>query len=132
MKNNNKENLIKSWIKSANEDFLDAEILFKGKSYKSAAWHLHQSIEKLLKAILLKNGKQIRKIHDLISLFEDVKLKLPQELKDLLEELNFHYLPPRYPDILPQLSKIYTRVNINQLIRKTKSLIKWLKNQTSI
>lgn len=50
----------KKWLNFAKEDLKDAEILFKAKSYKNSTWHCHQAIEKLLKAIILAKGKNIR------------------------------------------------------------------------
>lgn len=117
------------WIEISQRNLKDAEILFKNKSYQGAAWHCHQAIEKILKAIIIEKGKRVPKVHDLVDLIEETKLKIPEALVQVIEELNFHYLPPRYPDVVPQLNKIYQRRNIHQLLKQTKELFKWLRIQ---
>jgi len=118
----------KQWAEYAKSDFESAKVLFNGKKYKECAWHCHQSVEKLLKAILIKQNKRPRKIHDLIELLIETKIKLPEELMNLIEELNFHYLPPRYPDFYEQIKKIYSFKNIKNVLELTKILFLWLKN----
>jgi len=122
------EDVTKKWLEFAKNDLRDAEILFEHKSYKGCSWHCHQSIEKILKAIIVEQGKRPFKIHDLIKLSEDAKVKLPEELQRFLEELNFHYLPPRYPDIYKEMKKIYRSKNIQRVLKLSKILFLWLKN----
>lgn len=121
----------KKWIEISQRDLKDADILFKNKSYQGAAWHCHQAIEKILKAIIVEKGKRVPKVHDLVDLLEETKLKIPEALVRFIEELDFHYLPPRYPDVVPQLKKIYQRNNIQQVVNKTKELYKWLRVQVN-
>ncbi len=120
--------LIKEWVKFAENDLKDAEILFDQKSYQNSSWHCHQAIEKILKAIILKQEKRIRKIHDLIELLRETGIKLPEELQSFLEELNLYYLPPRYPDFAEQMKGIYRSKNIKKVLKLTKPLFQWLKN----
>jgi len=47
---------------------------------------------------------------------------------NFLEELNLHYLPPRYPDVYEQMRKIYRLKNIQRVLKLTKTLFLWLKN----
>ena len=48
------ENIMKEWIKSANEDFEAVEILFTGKKYAQSLFFGHLTLEKLLKALYAK------------------------------------------------------------------------------
>lgn len=84
-----------------------------------------------MKAIIIKKGKRPRKIHDLIELLKEAKIKLPKDLLSFLEELNLHYLPPRYPDVYEQMKKIYRPKNIQRVLKLTKTLFSWLKNYLS-
>ena len=88
------KNITKEWAKSAEKDLRDALILFNNKSYKNCILYSHQAIEKILKSIIVdKNYRQIR-THDLISLVNDTKLRLPPDILDFIDLLNPHYLPP--------------------------------------
>jgi HEPN domain-containing protein len=120
--------IVQNWIEFAKEDLRNAQILFEKKSFKGCSWHCHQAIEKILKAIIIQKGKRPRKIHDLIELLKDTKIKLPEDLMNFLEELNLHYLPPRYPDVYEQMKKIYRPKNIQRVLKLTKTLFLWLKN----
>jgi len=125
------EKIIKSWLTFAQQDLKDAEILFIQKSYRGTSWHCHQAIEKILKAILIKKGKSPGKIHDLVDLLKDTKIKLPEDLMSFLEELNLHYFPPRYPDVYEQMKKIYHSKNIERVLKLTRTLFLWLRNYLS-
>ena len=124
----NKTKISKQWAEYAKSDFDSAQVLLNGKQYKECAWHCHQSIEKLLKEILIKQNKRPRKIHDLTELLREAKITLPAELLNLLEELNFHYLPSRYPDFYEQIKKLYSFKNIKNVLELTRTLFLWLKN----
>lgn len=116
------------WVEFAKRDLKDAEILFSQKSYPGASWHCHQAIEKLLKAIIIEQGKRPRKIHDLIELLKETGIKLPEELMNFIEELDLFYLPPRYPDIYEQMKRIYRPKNIQRIFKLTQTLFLWLRN----
>lgn len=118
----------KKWLEIAKGDLRDAELLFGQTSYRSSAWHCHQAIEKILKAIIAEQGKIPRKIHDLIELLKDTKINLPEDLMNFIEELDIHYLPPRYPDFYEQLKKTYRFKNIQKILQLTKTLFLWLRN----
>lgn len=46
------------WLWYAKSDLKNAGILFENKSYKDSVWYCHQAIEKLLKAIIINQGKK--------------------------------------------------------------------------
>lgn len=77
------------WLEFAKRDLNDARLLYKGKSYPSAAYHCQQAAEKSLKAYLAFNNQEILKTHDLIKLndlcqkFDNSFQKLSTELKML-------------------------------------------------
>jgi HEPN domain-containing protein len=81
--------ITKAWFEFAKQDLKDAEILLKNRSTKGCVWHCHQAIEKILKAIIIEKGKRPRKIHDLIELLKEANVKLPKELSNFIEGLNF-------------------------------------------
>jgi HEPN domain-containing protein len=75
------DSIIKEWLKKAEEDYSTAHILFlKKKNPSIMGFHCQQSIEKYLKAFLLKNKENIIKTHDLIDIL-DKAIKFDQNLK---------------------------------------------------
>lgn len=70
---------IKQWIKQCKEDLESAKYLLQGKYYRGACYNSQQAIEKYLKAMLLRKGWELEKIHNierLIALSEDYGIQL--------------------------------------------------------
>jgi HEPN domain-containing protein len=93
------------WIKKAQEDFefarinLEEEIPF----FSQICFHFHQAAEKYLKAFIVANNLEFKKIHDLIILLKLCKAKQPQ-LDSISEDcklLNRFYIDTRYPTHWP-------------------------------
>ena len=61
---------IKQWLNHSREDLESAKYLFQGRFFRSACYHSQQAIEKSLKAILLKKGWELEKIHNIERLKE--------------------------------------------------------------
>jgi len=88
---------VKRWWNRAKDDLEKAQILFDNKKYDGTTFFCQQSVEKTLKALLLKEKNKIKKIHDLTQLGNDVNL--PKNLADYCKELTLSYIYSRYPDI---------------------------------
>ena len=92
--------LIKEWSIKAKEDLETAELLYKArKSPANLGFHCQQTIEKLLKAFLLKQASIPPRKHDLVELIE---LAIPfdtslQAFKQLAREVNPYAVIVRYP-----------------------------------
>ncbi len=126
--------IIKKWILYANADLDVAQRLFQSPkpnqwTYLLVLWHCHQAIEKMLKMLIVKQGKELLKIHDLLRLTKVSNISLSAEQKEFLEDLNEFYLRSRYPDILykplSHPNKNFTKI----YLEKTKKLFLWLKKQ---
>lgn len=65
--NNETKQFIRDWITRANEDLLVINRLTKGSVIATSAicFHCQQLVEKILKAYLIANGKEIRKTHNI-------------------------------------------------------------------
>ncbi len=69
--------VIKYWLKASKEDFDTADILCKNKKYHHALFFCHLSIEKMLKAIIVRSTEAAPPlIHDLVRLAERAGLDL--------------------------------------------------------
>ena len=126
--------ILEKWIDFASADLDAAKRLFKSPkptswTYLLTLWHCHQCIEKMLKMLAIKQGKELLKIHDLPKLSKVANLKLTKEFDLFLKDLNEFYLGSRYPDILykpyPKTSKALTL----EYFSLTKKLTLWLKKQ---
>jgi HEPN domain-containing protein len=93
--------IIRDWLKKADEDFQFAVENLKEQKpfYAQICFHFHQATEKYLKAYVVANELEFRKIHDLPLLLricssKDSSLDI---LRDPCEYLNAFYLETRYP-----------------------------------
>lgn len=126
--------ITKKWLKFAKGDLEGAETLLKSRKtdygYQLSVLHCHQAIEKILKATIIEKGKEIKKIHDLITLLEDSKIDLPKDFEEFIEKLNPHYQPTRYPDI-PYKGPIlrYNKEIAQEYFKKTQEIFSWLEKK---
>jgi HEPN domain-containing protein len=56
------------WIKIAEEDLQSAEYLFEKSLHRMVCYHAQQSVEKILKALLVEHEIDIPRIHNLLDL----------------------------------------------------------------
>ena len=97
--------ILRIWIEFANVDFdVSKRLLNSPKpnqwTYVLVIWHCHQSIEKMLKMVALKNNKELLRIHDLPRLYKQAGIKdFPENYINFLYDLNEYYISPRYPDL---------------------------------
>jgi len=92
------------WIEMAEIDMETARILLKeGRYYQPVCFHVHQAVEKLLKAYIVFKGLKPKKSHDLEELcticsnYEQGFLKY----MDDCTELSTYYIETRYPLDIP-------------------------------
>ena len=90
-------------IRLAHDDLTAAKILFEKDGPSSIiCFHAQQTVEKGLKAVLIRKGTPIRKIHDLVELTEliqDLSLTLPVD-SDMIALLNLYAVKARYDDTI--------------------------------
>jgi HEPN domain-containing protein len=113
----------KNWIAYAEKDREEARNAFLRKSWSEACFHAQQSCEKLLKALLMKEGTFLP-IHDLKNLLIEL-VREKTELKKLgedLGELTVHYYAARYPDAAMRFNIVYTRENARRCVEVMEKL----------
>ena len=72
-----KDEIIKFWIESSDENYKDMIALYNSERYSFALFTGHLVIEKLLKAFYVKNVViDVPKIHNLLILADKIGLKL--------------------------------------------------------
>ena len=122
------------WLQYAHADLDAAERLFSTQrptqwTYLLVLWHCHQAVEKGLEMVIVKQGKDLLRIHDLPRLMELTAVPISDEDERFVNVLNKFYLRSRYPDLigrpLPRISKTATFT----LLNSTRTFILWLTRQ---
>ena len=113
------------WVNGAYSDIETAELLLTGKKYVESLFFCHLAIEKILKALVVKNTCQFApKSHNLIYLCEQAKINLSEDDNSLLSVLMKYQLEGRYPEYYP---KVPSNKVVNDYLCKTKALLECLK-----
>lgn len=96
------QELVDKWIAIADKDLLTAELLLKSDVVvtETICYHCQQSVEKYLKAYLVKHQIEFSKTHNIMTLInicasQDVSFKNTLEHADILTD---YAVEIRYPD----------------------------------
>jgi HEPN domain-containing protein len=90
-------------------------------------------VEKLLKALYEADLRKIPpKTHNLIYLSRTINLKVPESHLQTLESLNDLSIVTRYPEDIDSLIKSFRKERVEEYLKKTKALLKWLRNDTRL
>lgn len=126
------------WLEFAERDIEAAKILFQhgnkmGFAYQACVFHCHQTVEKLLKAIIVSKGLPAPKTHDLVRLAKESKVTLSISVSNFIRDLNPHYQISRYPDMpfVSDFSFAYKRHAVGKILNQTKKLYLWLEKKTT-
>ncbi len=126
----NKEEILGFWKEKSDSDLETAQVLFESRKYSEALFFCHLSIEKFLKFLVVRKTEDHAPYdHNLIKLAEDTDLKLSGEDSDLLAEINTFNIKGRYDDYKQSFYKKATKEYAEEYINKTKTILKWLKEQ---
>ncbi|GAB4579912.1 MAG: HEPN domain-containing protein [Anaerolineales bacterium] len=111
-----------AWIKRAEEDYLIAQSAIRRKKPLTyiVCFHAQQCAEKYLKAILITQGKDFPKTHDLLmleTLCKQIGILVPVDAKQL-NILSDHAIRTRYPGEDPILEECREALEIAKLVRK--------------
>ncbi len=93
--------VVNEWLKFAGEDLAAAEVLLHAEIFNLVLFHSQQCVEKSLKALILSEGKNPPKTHQLSSLVLMVSGLNVEPFRKGYEVLDQIYMPSRYPDALP-------------------------------
>lgn len=97
--NQNNISLLEDWKKIARKDWERVKRNIKYNDAVAAGFFLQQSLEKFMKAFLLSNGWNLKKIHKLDTLLDEA-IKYNPKLEvfyDLCERISVYYIADRYP-----------------------------------
>lgn len=122
---------IKYWIKSSEQDFQAAHQLAKSRHYPQCLFFCHLSIEKFLKAIVVKTTKDFPPYtHDLRKLAEIAKLDLTLERELILDKISTFNIVGRYADAKFKFYQKYNKKEYTQKYLKiTQDLLSWIQKE---
>ena len=121
--------LTKYWFDSAEKDWGVAQLLFASKKYMHCLFFGHITLEKILKGIITKKGKEVPLKHDLVLLAEQAEINLTTEQAELLSEINAFNIRARYDNFKNSFYKRATLAYTKKYIDSIKNLRLWLKKQ---
>jgi HEPN domain-containing protein len=122
---------IKYWKESSSKDFEAAKSLFETKLYPQSLFFCHLSLEKILKALIIKRARKFPPfIHDLRRLAEVAKIDLTGEKEKILDEISIFNILGRYPEEKFEFYRKYNKKEIaTKYLKITKDLFLWLKKE---
>lgn len=127
----NKNDYIKYWLKTSEEDLDSMQSVFSADKFDWALFIGHLSIEKILKALWIKNNESNIPIrtHNLLKIAAEAQLELNEEDKLLLNRFTNFHLEARYPDYKMEFSKKCTKEFAETNIEEIKRLHKCIKEK---
>jgi HEPN domain-containing protein len=126
-----KEQHIKYWIESAENDLNAATNLLASNNYDWALFLGHLVLEKALKAVYVYNNTELvpPKTHNLIKLKELCGISLEKDHERFLVEANKFHIEARYPSIKQEFYKICTKDYAEKKFKKITEIFQWIKSQ---
>lgn len=91
------------WLRMALRERDAADVMRNGRFHDLAAYHLHQAIEKMLKALLLNESLEPPRTHDLVKLHGilsdvlHVQDRQNKQVSSLLKKVSIFHVMARYP-----------------------------------
>jgi HEPN domain-containing protein len=124
------EKTISYWLESAEYDLKVAENLFITEVYPYSLFFGHLAIEKLLKALVVRDTKDhAPHTHSLPLLASKITLEIPETIGRKLVTFMEFYFEARYPDekksFYAKCTKDFTEKNLNDI----KEVFRWLKEK---
>jgi HEPN domain-containing protein len=111
---------IEYWQSTAASSFETAEILIAAKKYIEGMFFCHLCIEKILKALVVKQTENIPpKTHDLFYLLDTSKITTTDDQVSFMQILMKYQLEGRYPEFYP---KAPSPEKIKEYLNETKML----------
>ena len=124
----NKENVIKHWISTSEEDLETMIQLYNNKNYSWSLFLGHISTEKLLKAYYVKkHSRHAPFTHNLYRIAELSNLEISDEQADLLDKITTFNINARYDDYKREFYSLCTKEFTEEWIENIKKIQQWIK-----
>ncbi len=118
------------WLKSAEHDLDTAIALYDKSKYDWCLFMGHLVLEKILKAFWVRDSKkEVPFTHNLVELVKGTKIKLTDEQKEWLANINSFNIQARYPDYKFNFYKLCTKEFTSKRFDEIKEFYQWLRSQ---
>ena len=117
----------REWLKRANSNLHLGKNLIDGVNLEDLCFNFQQSVEKALKAVLIKYEIKIPRTHsisELISLLKLIPIDIPTEIEKNAPSLNIYAVETRYPDNYFLINK----EDYEEALLITQNVYDWAKN----
>lgn len=127
----NLEKVIKFWQESSERDWEVANHLYKARSYVYTLFLCHLTLEKILKAIVVKKTKQHSPYtHDLVKLAFLAEIEINKTQVKQLEEISRFNIEARYDSIKMEFYKKATKKYTDKYFKISRYFYEWLKEKS--
>jgi len=125
------DELSKKWLERAEYDLETASAMLIAGRYLYVGFMCQQSLEKLLKAIIIQKGKEVLPIHNLVRLSQIAGIYAEMESmhQDVLADVTPFAIKARYGDYRESLMEIIDKKGAQICLAKTKEVFTWLINK---
>ena len=122
------DKFVEHWVERSKYDLDTAKAMLDTGRYLYVSYMCQQAIEKILKAIIAKQGKENFPIHNLNRLAEIslIDSELNSEQFNFLAELTPYNIEARYGDYKESLSEIINDKKAQKVYEKTLEIHEWL------
>jgi HEPN domain-containing protein len=119
-----KEEHIAYWVNTAEKDWKAVKDLFETANYVQSLFFAHLVLEKLTKAIWVKNNEENTppRTHLLLRILQEAQVSLNSEQEIFLQLMNNFQMQGRYPDYLQNIYRICTESYTQDIIHKVEEL----------
>lgn len=122
-----------NWIAMAEYDLGTAQHMLETGRLLYVVFMCHLALEKILKAHVTETTQDIpKKTHDLIYLIKKANLILPKEQLEFVGKINNASVPTRYPEDLQKILKEYPKNVVEDYLKQTREVIRWLKQHPNL
>ena len=123
------KDIIDFWASEAEEALNVAKHLFEKKDHSYALFFGHLAVEKIIKAILVKNtDQQVPRSHNLLRLAREAHIETNDEQRHALIRITAFNLESRYPDYKKEFRKKCTLQFTVLELEKIREVFTWLKS----
>lgn len=122
--------IVKYWQNSSDQNYRTMQNLLKTKDYSWALFLGHLTIEKLLKAVYVKNSKKHAPYtHDLLRIADKINVKFSNEQMEWLDQITTFNLNARYDNYKQDFYKLCNKEFTTIWVNRIENLRIWLINQ---
>lgn len=124
-----KSEAYKYWLESAERNLEIAKDNFRLGHYDWSLFFCHLTLEKVLKAVIIKKGKIPPPIHDLYRLTKIAGVEKDADYEESLKEISTYNIEARYDDYKRSFYKKATKAYTEKWIKVCEEIFIWIKKQ---